>query len=373
MQLLDAQQKQKFESVPTRLKIVLEDIVDRIEIESNFCVRHPDYKAMELPDQAVELFRKLPKQLQDKYVSSQLQSFLYGIYYNGYLKDVLAPDRDEDDPALHQNLENNTYLGVDLEFYDRLHDSNKGHGYFNNGWQIVKEESDGSLAVIKNNLTVHIDRERHLKPEAKAATIGDTVAIRLPKNCVQNGFYMAIGDAGSESPIEEQTVTVRIYFNFDPDGAVIVMAGLTERLNQLSIPFSFKTLYNPSDYKRHDSAVLYFDSNHYQSVKLVLEEIYQANRSHFQEEVPLFTKVLAPGLGLAEEPNHKFNSKESFGTHRCQIIANSLLETWQNGDNSPEARIAAILENFSRLGIELKHSYLNADSEDIYTELSLCN
>jgi HopA1 effector protein family len=373
MQLLDAQQKQKFESVPTRLKIVLEDIVDRIEIESNFCVRHPDYKAIELPDRAVELFKRLPKQLQDKYVSSQLQSFLYGVYYNGYLKDVLAPGKNTDDLALHQNLENNTVMGVDLEFYGRLHHSNQGRGYFDDGWQVVREESDGSLAVIKGGLTVHIDRDRHLQPEAKSAQFGDIVSIRLPKNRVQNGFYMAIADAGTEVSSEVRGVIVRVYFHLDPDGAVAVMAGLTEKLNQLFVPFSFKTLYNPSDYKRYDSAVLYFESNYYPAIKPVLEEIYQANRSHFHEEVPLFTKVLAPGLGLAEEPNHRFNTQESFGTHRCQIVANSLLESWHNKDNSPEGRMVAILENFSRLGIELKHSYLNADSEDIYTELSLCN
>jgi HopA1 effector protein family len=374
MQVLDDRQNQQLNRIPTRLKQALEDIVDRLEIESDFRIHHPDYKAMELPDQAIELFTKLPKELQDKYISSQLQSFLYGIYYNGFLRDSLSPDKEENDLALHKNLENNTFLGVDLEFYERLHQSNRGQGYFDAGWEVIREESDGTIAVIKNGLTLHLDRERHLPPEAQSPKIGDLVAIKLPKNRVQNGFYMAIGNAGMESHQTEKNQIVRVYFHLDPEGSIAVMSSLTEKFNNLSIPFSFKSLYNPSEYKRYDSAVLYFDRSDYARVKPLLEDIYQQYQSHFQEEIPLFTKLLAPGLGLAEEPNHKFKSKESFGTHRCQIIADSLLEIWHKGDNSPENRMKAILDNFTRLGIQLEYSYLNPESEDIYTELNLlCN
>ncbi len=374
MQLLDTKQNQKLNTIPERLQHSLSEIVNQIQIESKFCIRHPDYKPIEVPPEALEHFQKLPLELQDKYLSSQLRGFLYGIYYNGYLRTVLAPETDSDDLALYQDLENNNFLGVDLEFYQQLHQSNHGEGYFDYGWQVLREESDGSLAVTKQgSLTLHIDREQHLQPEAQAATVGEVLAIRLPKNRVQNGFYMAIGNAGpsdrrnSDSPIK----TVRIYFNLSPEGAVAVMESLTQRLNEVSIPFSFKALYNPSDYDRYDSAVLYFDVSNYSMVKQVLEAIYVEHKVHFRAEVPLFTKVLAPGLALAEEPDHKFSSQDSFGTNRCQIVANGLLEAWQKGDNSPEGRMAAILNNFSLLGIELHRSYLNANAEDIYTPLQL--
>jgi hypothetical protein len=64
--------------------------------------------------------------------------------------------------------------------------------------------------------------------------------------------------------------------------------------------------------------------------------VYAENQLHFRTEVPLFTKLLAPGLALAEEPDCKFAAVESFGMNRCQIVANGLLEAWQNGDESPE-------------------------------------
>jgi hypothetical protein len=57
--------------------------------------------------------------------------------------------------------------------------------------------------------------------------------------------------------------------------------------------------------------------------------------------------------------------------NRCQIVANGLLEVWQSSDDSPESRMAAILKQFSLLGIELSQSYLNANSRDIYEPLTV--
>ncbi|NEP54096.1 MAG: hypothetical protein F6K65_37020, partial [Moorea sp. SIO3C2] len=124
-------------------------------------------------------------------------------------------------------------------------------------------------------------------------------------------------------------------------------------------------------YERHDSGVLYFDKCHYHAVEGVLKTVYTEHQSHFQPEVPLFTMELAPGLGLAEEPDQKFAEQESFGMNRCQIVANGLLEAWHQGDDSTEARMKAILGQFSTVGIDLERVYLNANSEDIYQCLDM--
>ncbi|NJL09609.1 MAG: hypothetical protein HC908_03665 [Calothrix sp. SM1_7_51] len=92
-------------------------------------------------------------------------------------------------------------------------------------------------------------------------------------------------------------------------------------------------------------------------------------KKYFQPEIPLFTKLLAPGLGLAEEPDHKFSDRESFGTNRCQIIANGLIKAWSKGDESPKTRISEIYQQFTELGIDIQRAYLNARSEDIYTKI----
>ncbi len=367
MQLLDASQTQKLDSVSPNLLDTLQDIVTKVQIQSNFCISHPDYKVVELPTEIPARLQRMSVNMQQKYVNLQLSSFLYGIYYNGYMRAALAPEADTN--GLPLNLENNTFLGVDLEFYKRLHESNSSNGYFDAGWSVIREESDGSLAVTKSGLRLHIERNKHLQPAEQAAGVGNSVAIRMPKNLVEKGFYVAVGNIGSAhlDHLESHPVAVCIYFNFTPEGAVAVMASVTRCLNERTIPFKFKVLYNPQDYRRHDSGILYFDKRDYEVVKEVLQTVYGENKSHFKREVPLFTLQLAPGLGLAEESDQKFAVQDNFGMHRCQIVANGLLEAWHKGDNSPEVRLKAIRQQFSLLGIDWQRPYLAARSENIYT------
>ncbi|MBW4688255.1 MAG: hypothetical protein KME40_25000 [Komarekiella atlantica HA4396-MV6] len=367
MQLLASLESQ-LQDVPESLQTSLEDIVHQVQIESHYSIRHPDYQPLELPESAVSRFQQLPLDLQNKYLGLQLRSFLYGIYYNGSLKRDLGSNAEVTNLALNQNLENNTLLGVDLAFYDRLHESNKSEGYWSYDWLVVEEVTNDTLAVQKNGLTLHIERLLHLQPQAQSATVGKSVAIKMPKNIVQNGFYMAIANAGT-TPNHQNIV--RVYFNLTPEGAVAVMESLTTQLNALGISFSFKVLYNPSDYNRYDSGVLYFGKSNYQLVHKVLERVYVEHQSYFDEPVPLFTKLLAPGLAIAEEPNQKFGDQESFGTNRCQVIANGLLDAWQQGNNTPAGRMASILQHFSLRDIALQRPYLNANSDDIYTSLNL--
>ncbi|MEA5535808.1 T3SS effector HopA1 family protein [Crocosphaera sp. XPORK-15E] len=371
MQSLDSLLVQQSNKIGDKLLQVLTDIVNKVEIKPNFSIRHPNYKPFELPAEVVCRFENLPEQIKQKYLSLQLQSFLYGIYYNGSMRTDLALDKETDNRPI--NLENNTFLGVDLEFYDQLHQSNQGEGYFDSGWLILKEEEDGGLTVSKGDLNLYIERDKYLQTFEKSAVVGDLVAIKMPKNLVQNGFYMAVGNEGHQTikTSPNESVIVRIYFNLTPPGSIKVMASLTQQLNNLKIPFSFKVLYNPEDYQRYDSGVLYFDKENYQKIKVILENIYHEHQGYFKPEIPLFTLEIAPGLGLAEEPDKKFFQKESFGMNRCQIIANGLLKAWYNGDNSPEGRMKAIFEQFSQLSIDLQYSYLNSESENIYDQVSM--
>lgn len=350
-----------------RLMNALQDIAANVEID-NFCIRHPSYKPLELPPEAVDRLRSMPLDLQQKYVSSQLRSFLYGIYYNGSLKTPLALDSETQINL--QDLENNTFLGMDLEFYEQIHNSNAGEGYFDEGWVVVREEDDGAIAVCKNGLTVHIQRDRHLRSIGEAIVLGNPIAIHLPKNLVQNGFYMAVSNAGIHHPNSSESQLVRIYWNLTPEGAIAVMSSLTQKLNQINLPFSLKVLYNPSDYKRYDSGVLYFDSHYYESVRPILQSVYTEHQLYFLPETPLFTKLLAPGLGLAEEPTQRFAAIESFGMNRCQIVANGLLSAHKQENHSTKERLTSILEQFSGLGIDIYRPHLNAESSDIYLPLN---
>lgn len=357
-------------TLPLRLSRVLQDIATNVTIEPNFCIRHPQYQPFQVPAEMTGRFDNIPADLRQKYLSLQLRSFLYGIYYNGSLQAELALENSSQPKTRFQNLENNTYLGMDVSFMAQLHECNGGEGYFSPGWQVVQQLSEDSFAVYQGGLTLQVNRQQHLAPEVVAA-VGEKVAIRMPRNLMQNGFYVAVGNAGSKTPGQSEQ-TVRVYFNLTSQGAQTVMAALTRHLNSQRLPFIFKVLYNPADYQRHDSGVLYIERSHYSQVRGLLGLIYAEHQPHFRPSEPLFTKRLAPGMGLAEEPNRKFTQVESFGQNRCQIVAKALLE--ENTKNplvDSDQRLMAIQNQFQQVGLDLTRPYLNAGSEDVYMPLAL--
>lgn len=345
----------------------LEDITKNIQIKPNFCIQHPNYQSFCLPPDVAKRFKKSSSTLQLKYLSLLLRNLIFGIYYSGYLQNSSFASSDENKYLLHQNLENNSSFGIDWQFYEQLHEYNHCLGFFDSGWQVLKKEIDGSIAVTKGGLTLHIDRDIHLENAKKTINIGQFVDIWVPKNRLQNGYYVAIGNVGKEQQNPDADLGAgRIYFNLTPSGAVKMMDILTQELNALEIPFTFQVLYNAVAYGRYDSGVLYFERHDYQLIQKVLQNVYLENQVYFQPEVPLFTKFLAPGISVAEEPVRKFSAQESFGVNRCQIVANALLSVWQEGEHSPEQRMTAIREHFAQYSINLERPYLNPDSEDIY-------
>jgi hypothetical protein len=346
----------------------LEDIVNNIQIQSDFCISHPSYENLELPSDWLERFQQLSEEVRQKYLSAQLRNFIYNIYFKGERSTSSISEKSSISLSSESNLENNSLWGQNLSFYKPLHHSNSGQGYFDPGWSILREEGNRDLVVQKDGLTLHVRCQQHLQPQSQLAEVGDLVAIQMPRNLLEQGFYIAVSNAGL---IDRNSKSVYIYFNCSSEGAIALMKAITDRLNQIEIAFTFKVLSDPSDYWRYDSGVLYFERDNYQAVRAILEIVYRENRSHFDEAVPIFTKFLAPGLGLAEVPASQQNTQDKFGMHRCQIVADGLLEAWKKGKESPVDRIDAIRQNFSRLKLQWQHPYLNAKSKDIYVPLEL--
>jgi len=190
----------------------------------------------------------------------------------------------------------------------------------------------------------------------------------MPRNLVEREFYIAVSNAGI-TYLNEECLTTNVYFNINVEGAIAITKTLTQQLNNIDIPFTFKILYNPDEYPRYDAGILNFKREQYTMIRPILQKIYQENQSCFGTEIPLLTKFLAPGLSLAEEPDNKKALQNGFGKHRCQIIAGALLEAWQNGNNSVRDRLKFLLQYFSTSGINLNFPYLNGNSRDIYLPL----
>jgi HopA1 effector protein family len=340
----------------------LKDITKQIHIESAYCVSHPLYGKTELEPERIEQFQNLPVILQNRYLSLQVRNFLHGIYFTGMSQLETLTIAERSSPV---GLVNNMAWGLNLDFYTQLHESNCGQGFFDPGWSVTGE-IDGLLAVRKDELTLYVERHLHIQPSEQAAVIGEAIAIKMPPNRLKSGCYLAVGDAGL---VKNDTPTLNIYFNLRSEGAAPVMSSLTQHLNVLQIPFTFQVPYDPLSYDRYDSGILYCAKSDYGVMRSALSTIYAENSSYFREETPLFTKRLAPGLAVAEEPSQKFSAQEDFGLNRCQILTNGLLMAYQQDEYSSEMKMVMILNQMYEHRIAPEFAYLDEDGEDTYSDI----
>lgn len=345
----------------------IQNIANQVQIKStDFFVSHPNYRSLQLSNDLILQLQKLPQNIQLDYLRTLLTKLIFGIYRN----DLITLKKSEASQSDYEILLKNTASEVDWEFCEKLINNNQGKGWWNSNFIVLRQEDDGSLVVQKKGISVHIQRERHLQLQEQSAVVGDRVSVFTPSGQVIDQFYAAFGD--STTPFRD--LVVFIYFNFSPEGAVAVMKSLTAQLNVNKVSFIFNVLHNPSNYRRYDSGFLRFDKGNYELVRQVLQSVYVENESHFQNQVPLFTKVLAPGIALAEKPaEYEFKFLDDFGMNRCQIIANALLEAHQNNNDLPKARVKYIFKHFEQRGIDPERPYLNPNSEDIYAPLDLAN
>jgi HopA1 effector protein family len=348
------------DSISPRSLNPIEDIASKIEIQDNFTISHERYLPLEISPEVIDSLQQLPIAAQDNYRQLQLQNFLNRVYFSGGGKAYRSTALTDIQPP--QQLENNTVQGVNVEFDRSLRASNCGTGFFDPGWQVKGICRDGSLKVIKHRLTLSVTRDRHLPLAQRSAAVGDPIDILMPSNTIDDGYYLAIGNAGKA----KSDLLVEIYFNVSTAGAIELMKSITTALNQLELPFVFKVLHDPDSYLDCcDVAILTLDRCNYLTIESILEQIYRLNLAYFRPFMPAFTKLIAPGLSIAESPQTTVDAPD-FGKYCCQIIAAALLTARQQHDESTANRQLLIRQSFSDQGLDWERPYLNCYSEDMY-------
>lgn len=333
---------------------ILAEIAEKIQIDSNFGISHPDYLPIVTPPDVIQRLRQMAPQLQRKYSLVQIQNYLYEIYFSHSslsLSEVAA--------AAQQSAEikNNTINGVDINFYRQLQQHNPGRGYLDPDWQVVATTETNELVVVKDGLHLHINPPQHLPPDLQLAEIGDIVPIYLPPDLMGQDTYMMVGNFGSPA----RSSSVQVYFNFTPDAALAIAPKLSQELNKLSIPFQFAILHNPDLFHRYDAGILSISQAGYFAIKPILAKIYQTHQAEFASDIPLFTQWLAPGLGIAEEPEPPV----TFGLQRCGLVAAGLVVAMEQHKTAAVDKLKSIQQEFTTAGIDWLQPSLNSVKIDL--------
>ncbi|HEX4611434.1 MAG TPA: T3SS effector HopA1 family protein, partial [Urbifossiella sp.] len=112
-------------------------------------------------------------------------------------------------------------------------------------------------------------------------------------------------------------------------------------------------------YGRADAGVLYLERRHTDRLGTALADVHRTVAADLRPEVPLFTRALAPGLGVAEDPGGAL----SFGQHRCRLAARAAWAAFSRGDADPAAVCAELLR---AAGLDPDRPHLEPGSRDDY-------
>jgi hypothetical protein len=292
---------------------------------------------------------RLPPRLRDGldtdagriFVAQSLASQLYSDFYvRGSLADA--------EPEPHAPAPSSRFI-------EELSGANCGSGYWQDG--VAFEWAGDDQAIVRLDGTrLLVPRDACAFPAQGAGPIG----VRLAKELTgaATGFYMAFGD----QPLHHGEPIVRLYWNVRHDGAVELMRRVTAALNGAGVAFRLKVLNEPVRYVRCDAAVLYIRRTDYPAVAGVLAPIHAALAGWLKAPVPAFTKPLAHGLALAEDPA----GADSFGGHRCRLLAEGLMQAHEERRRSAGSRVDVIVRRFAVHGVGIDRPYLTAGSTDDY-------
>ena len=219
------------------------------------------------------------------------------------------------------------------------------------------------VTVARDGLRVWVRREDTYADAEDIPSPGQLRAVRFPKELLKlsPGFYLALGNEGLAS--EPGRALVRFYWNLRAEDAPALIKRGTQLLNDDQIPFRLKVVNDPAHYDRCDAGVLYVQRTDYEHVLPAVRRILVELGANLKKTTPVFTKVLAPGLGLAEEPAW---SGDSFGMDRCRLLAEAMVRIHERAVAGATDRLAVIEEAFAEDGISLATPYLNPGSPDGY-------
>ena len=246
------------------------------------------------------------------------------IYFSAYCRDVdEAPYVVPDD------------LVPDPWFVERLSTANQTRGTLEPGWLPVGQNAN--QWPMQPLYALRIKRE--------------------DRTCLPY-YYFALSDTLPDE--REDGDNVRFYFHCDSQSVFDVMKALTLCLNRCFVPFRIKCMNHPRLFGRRDALVLYIEKRYVDFVIRGVQELFDQSAFRLSPGIPLFTKAIRPGIGIAEDPG----DGQSFGQQVSRRLAEALITAQASNDLHAPAVLDHIDDQFRRAGIELDRAHLRPGSMD---------
>jgi hypothetical protein len=230
--------------------------------------------------------------------------------------------------------------------------ANEGTGFLEAGWRVVA--ADGERWIVQRaDLRLWVTAG-DIETAADPLGIGDAVALRHPGDlpALSPGFYIARSDRVF-SPTGPRALD-RVYLDLRREGTVPFIREATRRLNGAGLAFTAKVVDDPGGFDRRDAAVLYFERRDRDRALEAADDLARALAPFLDDGAPAMTLPLAPGVAFAEDPG----TAESFGAHRCLLIAEAAVTAAERGLERLDDRLDLVRERFEQAGTTLDAPHL---------------
>jgi hypothetical protein len=149
------------------------------------------------------------------------------------------------------------------------------------------------------------------------------------------------------------------FLNLQPGTAPELFARVVTALDGYGVGFRAELAGDPAACVRADTAVLTVDRSDAATLARVALRVHERAPFALAPSVPAFTRQLAPGIALADEPG----PGTTFGRHRCRLVAAGLVAAGHGA--GPSARRAAVLSALSDAGLDPAAPHLNPGNRDV--------
>jgi hypothetical protein len=242
-----------------------------------------------------------------------------------------------------------------------LSDANDASGSWEPGWTVDRRDGDDAI-IATPRLRVRVPAFDCRPNDGGQIRSGVAVSVPLPKElpALSPGFFMVLGATRSE--VVAWPHTVRVYWHIAASGAPALVRALTSRLNAETVPFRLKVANHPIRFDRCDAAVLYLPIEAFEGVRAMLADVALTMAPLLRPRIPAFTLALAAGVGLAESPA----TGESFGEHRCRLLADGIVRAHERGVAPGSSRVDAVIERLAEEGVKIDAPYLEPSLDGVH-------
>jgi hypothetical protein len=226
-----------------------------------------------------------------------------------------------------------------------------GRELWENGWIVTRVGPGAMVEVSKGREHRVLYRSDYVVPERPGlqARPGDNVCATSRRDQVDldGGWWRTRGAAWSDTKPPDDLV--RLYWGIRFAELPRLVSLVTELLDGVEEPWLLKCAVQPAVHLRPDSAVLYLPRICCQNLSQKIEAVRAQVEAAARAATPPFTLVVGPGLAVSEDPG----GGESFGQHRCRLVAEAVL----GAEPRLSSAAAAVIKRFQADGIDPRRPY----------------